>query len=193
MKGDTIAKRYAQALFAIGKEKDGQAKGEQGKSGQEIEHYGAILNALAKALTESEALARLFRAPVISGGEKDRVVQNLLGKLEADSVMCNFFRLLAEKERLVLLPTIAELFGKLADQATGIARGTLTTAVKLDDKRCKSVVTALEKQSSNKLKLNFEVNPAILGGMVLRMGDMVLDGSLKAQLNVLKENIKRGE
>lgn len=183
MKGDTVAKRYAHALFAIGRE----------KGAQQLEQYGSALAALTEAYAGSDTLKRLFRAPVISAGEKDRVVQKLLGTMQPDPVLRNFFRLLAEKERLSLLPSISAVYGRLADKQAGISRGTLTTAVVMDEKRRITVVNALEKQAGGKLKLNFEVNPSILGGIVLRMGDTVMDGSLKAQLNVLKENIKRGE
>lgn len=183
MNGDTVAQRYAHALFAIGRE----------KGLKQIEEYGAALAGLNGLYAASESLKRLFRAPIIAPSEKDKVVQRLLDDLKADATLRNFFRLLAEKSRLDLLPGIARVFSRLADEAAGIARGTLITAVPLDDKKRSSVVAALGKTATRQLKLDFEVNPSILGGIVLRMGDTVMDASLKAQLNTLKENIKRGE
>lgn len=183
MNGDTVARRYAHALFAIGRE----------KGLEQVELYGSALAGLDSLYAASDSLKRLFRAPIISAAEKDKVVQRLLDDMQVDTTLRNFFRLLAEKSRLDLLPGIARVFSRLADDAAGIARGTLTTAVPLDEKKRKSVVAALGKSATRQLKLDFEVNPAILGGIVLRMGDTVMDASLKAQLNTLKENIKRGE
>ena len=175
MNGDIVAQRYAHALFALGKEQ-GMPK---------LEAFGKTLSELAGLLDEAPELARLFRAPVISVAEKRNVLSQLLAGLDADPVVKNFCLLLADKERLPLFGEIVECFGKLLDEAKGIVRGRLLTQA--------GILAALEKQTSKQLALTFEVDPSILGGVVLQVGDKVLDASLRAQLTILRDIIKRGE
>jgi len=183
LNGDIVAQRYAHALFALGKEQ-GMPK---------LEAFGKTLSELAGLLDEAPELARLFRAPVISVAEKRNVLSQLLAGLDADPVVKNFCLLLADKERLPLFGEIVECFGKLLDEAKGIVRGRLLTAVNLNKDRQAGILAALEKQTSKQLALTFEVDPSILGGVVLQVGDKVLDASLRAQLTILRDIIKRGE
>jgi F-type H+-transporting ATPase subunit delta len=81
----------------------------------------------------------------------------------------------------------------MLDDARGISRGTVTTAVELDDEHMDEIRTKLESQTGRKLVLEFVIDPAIIGGIVLRVGDSVYDASLRAQLDNLRESIKRGE
>ena len=172
MNGDIVAQRYAKALFALGQQ-EGMAK---------LEQYGENLSALEGVLEDSPELVRLFHIPVISVAEKQKVLSQVLDKLDVDPMIKNFCSLLAEKERLPLFEEIAEAFGKLLDEAWGVVRGKLLTAVSLS-----------KKQTSKQIALKFEVDPSILGGVVLQVGDNVLDASLRAQLAILRDIIKRGE
>ena len=104
-----------------------------------------------------------------------------------------FCELLADKGRLPLLSAIAADYGALLDKAKGICRGVLTTAIELEAKRKAEIKTQLESRTGRKLELVWAVDPAILGGLILKMGDIVLDASLRAQLDNLRESIKRGE
>ena len=85
---------------------------------------------------------------------------------------------------------IAEAFGKLLDEAWGVVRGKLLTAVSLSKEQQAGILARLEKQTSRQIALKFEVDPSILGGVVLQVGDNV---SLRAQLAILRDIIKRGE
>ena len=173
MNGDIVAQRYAKALFALGQQ-EGMAK---------LEQYGENLSALEGVLEDSPELVRLFHIPVISVAEKQKVLSQVLDKLDVDPMIKNFCSLLAEKERLPLFEEIAEAFGKLLDEAWGVVRGKLLTGI----------LARLEKQTSKQIALKFEVDPSILGGVVLQVGDNVLDASLRAQLAILRDIIKRGE
>jgi F-type H+-transporting ATPase subunit delta len=84
-------------------------------------------------------------------------------------------------------------FQALLDEAQGIVRGDLVTAVGLDDAKQQAIKEQLEKQFNTSLVLDYHTDEDILGGVVLKVGDQVLDASLRAQLNILKENIKRGD
>lgn len=183
MKSDIVAQRYAHALFALGKEQ-GMPK---------LEAYSKVLNELAQLLETAPELTQLFRAPVISVVEKQHVLSQILERLGAEQDIRHFCFLLAERERLPLLATIIVRFRTLLDKAKDVVRGCLVTAVPVSDAKQADILSALERKTSKQLVLRFEVNPSILGGIVLQVGDRVLDASLRAQLNSLRETIKRGE
>lgn len=183
MNGDIVAQRYAKALFALGRQ--------EGMS--QLEKYGENLSALQGVLEESPELVRFFRTPVISVAEKRKVVSEVLDKVGVDPVVKNFCLLLTDKERLPLFGEIVESFGKLLDEAWGIVRGRLLTAVNLSKEQQTGILARVEKQTSKQIALKFEVDPSILGGVVLQVGDNVLDASLRAQLAILRDIIKRGE
>lgn len=183
MTGNIVARRYAKALFALG-----QKKGEA-----ELAAYGKDLASLAEVMGGSTDVAAVFRNPVFDSSKKKAVALGLLDKLGAGQTVKNFAALLADKDRLGALPSIAAQFGVLLDETQGVLRGTMVTAVKLPKKRQDEIKTALEAQSGKQLVLDFEADAEILGGLVLKIGDKVLDASLRAQLQALKDNIKRGE
>ena len=81
----------------------------------------------------------------------------------------------------------------MLDEANGLSRGMVTTAIPLDEAHMDAVKSKLESQTGRKLALEYVVDPAIIGGIVLRVGDMVYDASLRAQLDNLRESVKRGE
>jgi len=178
-----VPRRYARALFAVGREK-GDA---------ELEAYGKDLAAIAEVLADAPELMRLFRNPIFSNADKKAVVDKILDKLSPNPTIRNFCYLLADKNRLACLPEISVYFGVLLDEAQGLIRGQFITAVELDDAKQDELKRKLEEQLKSKLVLDFAADPAILGGVVLKVGDKVLDASLRAQLSILKENIKRGE
>lgn len=183
MTGNVVARRYARALFAIGKEEGPKA----------LDTYGKDLAQLAESLAKAPQLLRMFRNPIFSVEEKKGVLDKLVAKLEINNVVANFCRLLAEKERLGMLPDIEAVFSTLLDAEQGVVRGELVTAVKLAAAKQKDLKAKLEKQTGRKLVLDFSVDKSIIGGVMLKVGDNIMDASLRAQLEILKENIKRGE
>ncbi len=183
MTGNIVARRYAQALFALGK-----------KSGlPELESYASSLGELRSALAESVDLVRVFRNPIFTAEEKKKVVRKLASKLKVKGAILNFCLLLADKDRLSELSGISSAFEALLDMEKGVLRGQLLTAVPIEDAKQTEIVKQLEKKAKRTLVLNFGVTPEILGGAVLKVGDQVMDASLRAQLSILKDTIKRGE
>jgi F-type H+-transporting ATPase subunit delta len=181
--GNIAARRYARALFALGK-----------KTGlPELESYAESLGALRSALVESPDLVRVFKNPIFTHEEKKKVIEKLADKLKLKGAILNFCRLLADKERLRELEGICDTFSQLLDAEKGVVRGQLLTAVPLNEEKQAAVVKQLEKKAKRTLVLEFGVSPEILGGVVLKVGDQVMDASLRAQLSILKDTIKRGE
>lgn len=183
MTGDILAQRYAQALFDLGKE--------QGLC--EVELYYTVLFQIEELLIMSNELTYFLYAPIFTINEKQDVLLKLLQLVEATQPIKNFCLLLAEKERLPLLSQIITSFKTLLDNAKSIVHGQLITAITLDEKKQAELVITLEKQTNKKLELLFQVNPDILGGIVLHIGDKVFDASLRTQLESIRNTIKKGE
>lgn len=183
MTGNIVARRYARALFVLGKQ----------TGLPELEGFASSLGDLRSALAESPDLVRVFRNPIFTADEKKKVVKKLAAKLKLKGTILNFCLLLADKNRLRELDGITQVFNDLLDAEKGVMRGELITAVELDNARKDAVVKQLEKKAKRTFVLEFGVSPEILGGIVLKVGDHVMDASLRAQLSILKDTIKRGE
>ncbi len=182
MTGSVAARRYAKALFDLAKQTGPDA----------LAKAGADLEAFAALGKESPELSRLFRDPVFSPEEKRGVITALSGRLEAGAMVRDFLFLLADKHRLSILDRIAAEFRALLDVEDGILRGELVSAVPLGEKIQDKVKGRLARKAGKTLVLDFKVDEALLGGMLLKIGDNVMDASLKTQLSLLKDTIKRG-
>ena len=180
---NAAARRYAKALFALSSER-GDA---------ELSGNAEALSGLMEALKASPALAGLISSPLFSAEEKRGVILKILERIGAGTMLRNFCLLLADKNRLNSLKDIADIYAAMLDEKSGVLRGEMTTAVPLSKDKQGGIKTHLEKISGKRIVLNFNVDQDILGGLILKVEDRVLDGSLKAQINILREQIKRGE
>ncbi len=183
MRQEIIAKRYSRALFSIGQEEGLKA----------LKKYGEELGAIAGLVEKEPMLLRIFKNPLIRVEDKKALMENIAKKIGASTVIKNFLMLLAEKKRLPYVLDIKNYYQRLLDRYEGIIRGQLVTAIELDKNKRSKIAKKLEKQVGKKCILDFVVDKEILGGVVLKVGDKVYDASLRAQLNILKEKIKRGE
>lgn len=183
MTGNIVSRRYAQALFSIG-----QAKGEK-----QLAQYGQSLEQLADMLKGSDEFFRFFRNPVFTSVEKKAVLQEIFSKNPAPDEVKNFCFLLADKDRLPLLAEIQARFTELLHTAQGVISGDLTTAVELSAALRASIQDSLKSKLKKEVRLSFSVDKGLLGGFKLKIGDKVMDASIRTQLENLKENIKRGE
>lgn len=184
MTGNIVARRYAKALFAVAQTQSDKAA---------LAQYGDDLARLAGVLENAPELTKIFRNPIFGVEEKRGVITKILDKIAPCAMVRNFCLLLADKDRLAFLPEINASYGMLLDSVQGVLRGKLVTAVKLSDGVQKNVVDKLQKESGQTVVLDYEVDQDIIGGLMLKIGDKVLDASIRAQLQILKENIKRGE
>ena len=180
---NAAARKYARALFALSEE----------RGDKELNGNAEALGGLVDALNSSSALAGVMASPLFSVEEKRGVVLKLLEKVGAGADLRNFCLLLADKGRLPSLRDIAAAYASMLDKKAGTLRGRMTTAVPLPADKQSGIKAHLEKISGKRIILDFNVDQDILGGLILKVEDRVLDGSLKAQINILKDQIKRGE
>lgn len=178
MKSTVLAKRYAKALFAVGKE-DGA-----------FEQYGQALNSMAELYASMPEVQDALTNPVYPVEARAKVMEHLVKSMGATPVMTNFFNLLVQKKRADILPELAEVFQSLVDADKGLVRGTVVSATALTADLSGKVKATLEKITGKQVVLTTAVDPSIIGGMVAKVGDLVLDGSIKSQLAGLQESIK---
>jgi F-type H+-transporting ATPase subunit delta len=176
-----LAKRYAKALFAVGREEGTNENYRETLSvlGDFLRQYPEAMDGLTNLLYPMEL--------------REKVMAQLISELQADQYMANFLKLVVQKKRADILPEIATEFQALVDADQNISRGTLVTASEISGDLQAKVQTTLENITGKKVILTAEIDPAIIGGIVAKVGDLVMDGSIKTQLAGLNESIKGSE
>ena len=111
----------------------------------------------------------------------------------ADAVTGNFLTLLVQKKRAAIIPEIAESFQVMVDEDKNISHGMVVSAIELTAELREKIQDTLEKLTGKKVELTASVDPSIIGGIVAKVGDVVLDGSIRTQLASLKDSIKGRE
>lgn len=181
MKSSAIARRYAKALILIGRE-DGR-----------IDDYREAMGSFLLLLDREKQLAQVIGNPVYSTANRRNVLQAVLEKIEAPKVIQAFLLLLFDKGRIKFLPNISDYFNKLADEVRGIVRADLFSAAELTSEVYEQIRNALSKLTGKEVVLEAKQDPTLIGGVVTRIGDLVLDGSVRTQLQNMRESLKRGE
>jgi F-type H+-transporting ATPase subunit delta len=175
--GGSVARRYARALFDLG-----EARGT-------FEALGGELAQLAAVYEGSPDLRQALENPVFQLAQRRRVLESLLPRLAPSGDVQKFALLLLERRRLRLLPRIAQSYTDLVDAKLGRLRATVLSAKPLDPGTLGGVQRALEKRTGKKIVTTTAVDPALLGGVVARVGDLVFDGSLKSRLDGLRARV----
>ncbi len=176
MRETTIARNYAEALLALASKAD------------DIEGWGHIIHAFAEVAASDPTLRHFLEAPQISATEKKAV----LGKAFADNMprlMLRFVQKLVDNRRQMLIPAIAVEYGNLVDEAKGRIHARVTVAQEPSDAEIKAIEKQLSRAFGKVVVPHLTTNPGILGGIVVRVGDTVLDGSVKRRLGVLRQRI----
>ncbi len=182
MKQIILAKRYAKAIFSLGKE--------QGK----VDNYAETLIAIAGLYEDpDQEVADALTNPLYPLDARQNVMAAIAKSAGSDKMMTAFLNLLLEKKRVDALPEIAAQVQVMVDREENISHGSVTSAIKLDKALLGKVQATLENITGNKVILETQVDPDIIGGIVAKVGDLVLDGSIRTQLNGLKESIKGRE
>jgi F-type H+-transporting ATPase subunit delta len=121
------------------------------------------------------------------------VLETVIEKLNLSKVMKSFLMLLFDKGRIGFISNINEFYQKLVDELKGVARAGLISATELTSETIEKVRKSLSKKTGKDIVLEVEQDPGLIGGIVTRIGDLVLDGSIKTQLLNMRETLKRGE
>jgi F-type H+-transporting ATPase subunit delta len=174
MREDTIARIYADALM--------QASEEKGQRKAVLEE----LESLAVLLEEQVDFQTFLESPQIDKSEKKKILEKLF-KEKLGTMTLNFLNVLLEKNRQYLLKRIAREYKDLDDEKEGIRGVTVTSARPVSTELEQEFRTKLETALGTSIRLTVEVDPSLLGGIIIRYEDMVLDGSIRNRLKELRE------
>lgn len=170
-----IAKRYAQALFDLaGDEKD------------YIKFHGE-LNEMKSIIDGAADLKEFFVNPVFEDAEKKAVMVEVLKRTSISPLMQNFLKLLVDKGRIGSLADITECYQALMFSALKMSRVNVRTAFPLNDGVVSQIKEMLEKMTGKSVEMLIEEDPSLIAGMVVKIGDKVYDGSIKSQLDSIRQ------
>ena len=172
---EEIAQVYARALFEVAKE--------HGKLDLVREQLGEF----ADALNDSNDLRVFFFSPYFSTEEKKDGLHRAL--LDADPAIVNFLETLLERHRMPVIFRIRDQYQRLWDEENRLLPVEVTSAVGLDDATVKSIGERIGEQTGQRVELTSRVDPSILGGIVLRVGNSILDASIKHRLDQLRKHV----
>jgi F-type H+-transporting ATPase subunit delta len=141
------------------------------------------------AYAESAELRNFMASPAISREAKHGVVEKLVARLGASRILRNFLFVIVDNQRTHLLPEIAASFEQVLRQRQGVAEAEVRSAVALNDNQKIALLRNLESVTGKKIRANYSLDPALLGGAVVRVGDTIYDGSVRNQLNRLRERL----
>jgi F-type H+-transporting ATPase subunit delta len=175
----SIARRYAKALFGLAVEAD------------RVEAWATSLLALQQVIEGSPDLQDVLSNPVYSKEQRRAIVEKLAAALSLDAAPRDLLFLLGDRNRLGYLSAIVATFRDFADAHLGRLRAKVTSAVKLDDAAAQAIADKLSQATKAKVLLDRAVDPAILGGVVAQVGSLVYDGSVRTQLEDLRQQLKR--
>jgi len=172
-----IARRYGSALADVILER-GEAK--------EVQHE---LQLWEEVLQSSSSLQEVFRNPTIALDQKRAVLNKLVDRAQPRPTTTNFLKVLLQNQRLTELPEINRKLAEILDERAGMVAATVTTARPVQDNIQRSLEQRLTSMTQKKVRLNFEEDPDLIGGLVTRIGSTVYDGSVRNHLQLIKERM----
>ncbi len=171
---DVAAKRYAEAALILAKEED------------KLDAWSEGLAAMGALAGDPQAQA-LLQSTRVFPADKARLVEHALKGV--DPLVLNLARLLLRRRRIALAPQIAEAFQELLDEARGISHAVVTTAVPLSQDEVRAVTQRLTQMTGRVVVVEAQVDESILGGLVVRLGDRLIDGSTRSRLEALRRRL----
>jgi F-type H+-transporting ATPase subunit delta len=174
-----VASRYAQALFDLASEQ------------KQIAAVESDLNSLKAAIADSKDLRTLLASPAFSADDKARGLAGIAAKARFAATTQKFLGLIAANGRASALPAMIDAFARLSADARGAVSAEVTTALALTPAQSKGVAAALRQALGKDPEITTRVDPAILGGIKVKVGSRLFDASLKSKLDSLKFALKR--
>jgi F-type H+-transporting ATPase subunit delta len=141
------------------------------------------------AYAESAELRNFMTSPAVSREAKRGVIEKLVARLGASRIIRNFLLVIVDNQRTHLLPEIAASFEQVIRQRQGVAEAEVSSAMPLNDKQKAALIGNLETVTGKKIQANYSLDPGLLGGAVVRIGDTIYDGSVRNQLDRLRERL----
>jgi F-type H+-transporting ATPase subunit delta len=173
MREPTIARNYAEALLELA-QRAGDLRG-----------WGEMLDSVANAVESDRRLRTFLESPRVSAQRKNEIIQKAYGGALPKNFV-RFLQALVSNRRQMLIPLIAHAYHDFVDQVEGRVHASVTVAREADERDRELVTTQLSRALGKTVVPHFHVNPDVLGGVVVRVGDTVLDGSVRKRLAILR-------
>lgn len=176
MREESVSRRYAAALFNQAREKG------------TLKETSADLAAIAETLVATPGLAALVGHPLVTESRKKEVLNSAFSS-KISAATLSFLNLLADKRRTGLLADVKAEFDNLLREHTNVVAATAISAVPLTKTQLTALEKALEKRTGKDIELTTSTDPSLMGGVLVRIGDTVLDGTVKGKLDRLREQL----
>jgi F-type H+-transporting ATPase subunit delta len=174
----SLSGRYASALFDLARES------------KAIEAVEASLTTLESAMAQSDDLRRLVASPLVARGAAANAIKAVAASLKLDALTSKLLGVLASSRRLNQTTPVISAFRSLAAYHRGEASATVTTAHPLDDKQVAALKAKLKSRVGRDVAVTMKTDPAILGGLIVKIGSQMIDGSIRTKLNTLAHAMK---
>jgi len=184
-----VAKRYARALADYVETKPGGSGGPAKKDTASLEATASELELVVRVLGADPKFGRFFSDPSIPQKNKQAAIEAMARKARLSEAMRNFLMVLVVNRRLGALASIRQAFEEIKDERGGLVQAETATAVPLSAAELKRLREALETITGRRVRIAHRVDPALLGGARTRIGSRVYDGTLRRQLEVLRERL----
>jgi F-type H+-transporting ATPase subunit delta len=171
------AKRYAKAVFDLATEAG------------ELEKITGEFRDLGRLVDESKELAAALANPMVDPSQRKAVMKAVLDRMGASTLTKNAVLLITDHRRADVLPQIATDLARLSDERAGRVQAEVRSAAALSEPQYQRVAASLEKLTGRKISLQRKVDPTLIGGVVVRVGDKVFDGSVASRLKELRTSL----
>jgi F-type H+-transporting ATPase subunit delta len=176
MNESTIGRNYAEALLALA------------RKGDEIEEYGQLLNSIANAMRDDQTLRTFLETPKLAAASKIEILEKALGT-KVPHLFLRYLETVIQKRRQMLIPAIATEYQGLLDEAENRLHANVTVARAPAEPERDALARQLSRLFGRRVVPHISTNPAILGGVIVKVGDTVIDGSVRKRLAVLRQRM----
>jgi F-type H+-transporting ATPase subunit delta len=173
-----VAGRYALALFELARDE------------RAIDDVGRDLDGFSRLLAESEDLRRLIKSPVFSAEDQLRAIEAVLARAGIGGLAANLIRLVATKRRLFVLPDMIRDYKALVARHKGIVPAEVRLAEEPSSQMLEDIKSAVRDMAGSEVDLDVKIDPALIGGLVVKIGSRMVDASLKTKLNAIRIAMK---
>jgi len=176
MNAEGIGRNYAEALLTLA------------RKGGEVEEWGGLIDAIAVGMREDQTLRTFLESPKLSAAHKIEILEKALGR-RVPPVFLRFVEMVINKRRQMLIPEIAQEYRRLIDESEDRVHATVTVASEPSGPERDALARQLSRLFGKRVVPHISLNPAILGGVIVKVGDTVMDGSVRKRLAVLRQRM----